>query len=67
VFSDLEYGLGLLKVKSSPGVHPNPPFGPILDSTETGVVALARRVAASEKGAIALERAWLRYRPAWLR
>jgi len=33
VFSDLGYGLGLLRVKSSPGVHPNPPFGPILDST----------------------------------
>jgi len=33
VFSDLGYGIGLLRVGRSPGVHPNPPFGPILDST----------------------------------
>jgi len=27
-------GFGLLRGKSSPGVKPNPPFGPILDSTD---------------------------------
>ena len=32
--SDLGYGLGLLMVKSSPGVTPKPRFGPNLDSTE---------------------------------
>jgi len=30
--SDLGEGLGLLMVKSSRGVHPKPPFGPIMDS-----------------------------------
>ena len=28
-----DLGLGLGSLKSSPGVHPKPPFGPILDST----------------------------------
>jgi len=32
-FSDIGYGLGLLMVKSSPGVNLKPRFGPILDST----------------------------------
>jgi len=32
-FSDLGSGLGLRMIKSSPGVHPKPRFGPILDST----------------------------------
>jgi len=31
--TDLEYGLGLLRVESPPGMNSNPPFGPILDST----------------------------------
>jgi len=29
----LGYGFGLLRVKSLPGVNPNPPFGLFLDST----------------------------------
>jgi len=33
-FSDLGYGVGLLMVQSSPGVHPKPRFGPNLDSTD---------------------------------
>jgi len=32
-FSDLGLGLVVRMVKSSPGVHPKPRFGPILDST----------------------------------
>ena len=32
-FSDLGQGLVLIMVKRSPGVHPKPRFGPILDST----------------------------------
>jgi len=33
VFSDLGWGLGLLRVTSLPGVNPNPLFGLILDLT----------------------------------
>jgi len=35
--SYLGYGIGLLRVKSSPGIHQNPPFGPLIDSTVVGV------------------------------
>jgi len=39
-FSDLGRGLGLLMVKSSPEVNPNPRFGPIMNSSDVPLLGL---------------------------